>query len=367
MGTVGHSSWVAAKLSRMCCRLRRADESLVDASRTVMTDRVSGEVTDDPSGSPGMALHGLRPAGSAWIALRRSGVTSPLPILVACSLVLVSCGRQQPSATPGAGDGAFQERATAVAAAWDERGVTDAWTTGFIPLQDLVVEPDWSPNDVLKASFGNGWIRTAAPLSDLSGRGVIQFADGTSLPVPLAGAQTAYSLLPSRVGDCPTDGQPPTCQWVTITSANLSTVAIATSRGPAQVPAWSFTLDGLPQPLLRVAVASSATTSPPVVELPGPNNPDGIVSAMQLESREGNVIAFDVGIGACDKGAQGLVREFPELIVVGGSVSPPEAGTICNTSLVPQRVEVRTTQPVGNRPIVDALTGRPIVSKLARP
>ena len=367
MGTVGHSSWVAAKLSRMCCRLRRADESLVDASRIVMTDRVSGEVTDDPSGSPGMALHGLRPAGSAWIALRRSGVTSPLPILVACSLVLVSCGRQQPSATPGAGDGAFQERATAVAAAWDERGVTDAWTTGFIPLQDLVVEPDWSPNDVLKASFGNGWIRTAAPLSDLSGRDVIQFADGTSLPVPMAGAQTAYSLLPSRVGDCPTDGQPPTCQWVTITSANLSTVAIATSRGPAQVPAWSFTLDGLPQPLLRVAVASSATTSPPVVELPGPNNPDGIVSAMQLESREGNVIAFDVGIGACDKGAQGLVREFPELIVVGGSVSPPEAGTICNTSLVPQRVEVRTTQPVGNRPIVDALTGRPIVSKLARP
>jgi hypothetical protein len=290
-----------------------------------------------------------------------------LPILVACGLLVGGCGLRQPSGTSADGEGAFQDRAAAVAAAWDDRGITEAWNTGFIPLQDLVVEPDWSANGVLKASFGNGWIRTTPPLSDLGGHGIIQFADGTSLPVPLVGAHTAYGQLPQRTGECPTAGQPPTCQWVTLTHATLSTVAIDTSRGSAQVPAWSFTVAGLPQPLLRVAVAPSATTSPPVVELPSLGEADGIVSAVRLESRHGSSIAFDIGTGSCDKGARGLVGEFPDLIVVGGSVSPPGAGTPCNSQLVLQRVEVRTAQPVGNRPIVDALTGHPVVAERARP
>ena len=132
------------------------------------------------------------------------------------------------------------------------------------------------------------------------------------------------------------------------------------------MPAWSFTVDGLPQPLLQVAVAPSATTSLPV-EPSGLNPANGIVSAMQLASSRGDSIAFDIGIGACDKGAQGLVSEFPEVIVVGGSVSPPEAGTSCNASLVLQRVEIRTTRPVGTRPIVDALSGRPVLTQPATP
>lgn len=293
-------------------------------------------------------------------------MTSRLLVLVACGLLLAGCGTTQRSTTGTVSEGAFQDRATEVAAAWQERGITAAWTKGFVPLQDLVVEPNWSPNEVLKASYGNGWIRTSAPLPDLGGRGVIQFGDGTSLSVPLVGAKAAYGRLPQRSGDCPTDGHPPSCHWLTITQARLSTVPIETSRGPAEVPAWSFTVDGLPQPLLQVAVAPSATTSLPV-EPSGLNPANGIVSAMQLASSRGDSIAFDIGIGACDKGAQGLVSEFPEVIVVGGSVSPPEAGTSCNASLVLQRVEIRTTRPVGTRPIVDALSGRPVLTQPATP
>jgi hypothetical protein len=290
-----------------------------------------------------------------------------VPVMLASALLLAGCGLIDRPATAADSEATFRSQATAVAKAWQDRGITTAWTKGFIPLQELVVEPDWSTNGVLKASYGNGWIRTSSPLSDVSGRGVIRFADGTSLSAPLVGAKTAYSQLPKRSGACPTAGQPPTCQWLTITAARLSTVRIGTSRGQANVPAWHYTVDGLRQPLVRVAVARSAMTSLPVVELPGHNRIDGIVPAMQLESSRGDSIAFDIGIGACDKGARGLVREFPELIVIGGSVTPSDAGTPCTSQLLLHRVEVHTKRPVGTRPIVDALSGRPMVTQPAPP
>ena len=85
--------------------------------------------------------------------------------------------------------------------------MSTAWTTG-VPLQELTVEPAWTPNGDLKASYGNGWIRSASPLPDTAGQGEVRFADGTSLPVPLVGAMTAYNRFPKRTGPCPMGGQP---------------------------------------------------------------------------------------------------------------------------------------------------------------
>jgi hypothetical protein len=73
------------------------------------------------------------------------------------------------------------------------------------------VGPDWSTNGVLKASYGGGWIRTSSPLSDVSRRGVVRFADGTSPSAPLVGATTAYSQLPGRSGACPTSVEVVAC------------------------------------------------------------------------------------------------------------------------------------------------------------
>ncbi len=303
--------------------------------------------------------------------MRRRHVMSPIPTMaavLACLLILAGCGSTaRSSATATGSEATFQRQAAAVAKEWQDRGITKAWTTGFIPLEELDVQPDWSTNGVLKASYGNGWIRTSSPLSDLSGRGVIQFADGTSMSVPLVGAKTAYSELPRRVGACPSDGRPPTCQWLTITSARLSTVGIGTSRGQADVPAWYFTVEGLPQPLVRVAVAPSATTSLPVVDLPGKSRESGLVSAVWLRSIREHSIAFDLGIGSCDEGTRGLVQEFPDLIVIGGSVVQPGAETACNALMLHHRVDVRTKRPVGTRPIVDAVSGLPVSMESAPP
>ena len=305
-----------------------------------------------------------------------------VPVVLACVGLLAGCGSIDRTAPPTAGnptspatapDNAavvskdpFQARAAAVAKTWLDSGLSKAWTTGFVPLQELVVVPDWTPNGDLKASYGNGWIRSSVPLPDTPGKGEIRFPDGASLAVPVLGAKTAYRRLPERSGECPMAGQPPTCQWLTITAAKLSTMKLLTSRGLATVPAWVFTVEGLSQPLLRAAVGTPAMTSLPEPRAPEQDAPKGVVSAMHLASIRGDVVAFDIGIGACDKNPRGLVREFAHLIVIGGSVTVPFAGTSCNSSLEIRRVAVRTKQPVGTRPVVDALSGRPVLPQLAR-
>lgn len=157
-------------------------------------------------------------------------------------------------------------------------------------------------------------------------------------------------------------GHPLTCQWLTITAARLSTVEILTSKGQDIVPAWRYTVAGLTHPLMSVAVAPAAMTAIPQVTLTDHRAADGIVSAMDLVSISGDVIAFNIGIGACDENPSGLVQETPELVIVGGSVTLPDAGTLCTAQLLLQGVEVRTKQPVGSRPVVDALSGQPLLT-----
>ncbi|WP_199837679.1 hypothetical protein [Streptomyces sp. NRRL S-1521] len=66
--------------------------------------------------------------------------------------------------------------------------------------------------------------------------GQVTWAGGTSLTRPLVGALKSYKTLAgTRVGRKP---------HLTVTRAKLGEMSVATSRGPATVPAWLFTLDG---------------------------------------------------------------------------------------------------------------------------
>ena len=95
---------------------------------------------------------------------------------------------------------------------WQGGGLSTAWATGFVPPQELTVEPAWTPNRDLKASYGNGWIRSTSALPDPTGQGNLRIADGTTLPVPLDGAQTAHSSLPP--GDAARPSRPGRVVWI---------------------------------------------------------------------------------------------------------------------------------------------------------
>jgi len=75
-----------------------------------------------------------------------------LPIAMACAGLLAGCGLIDRPATPAESQASFQDRAARVAKAWQDGGITTAWATGFVPLQELTVEPAWTPNGDLKAS-----------------------------------------------------------------------------------------------------------------------------------------------------------------------------------------------------------------------
>ncbi|MBD3783510.1 MAG: hypothetical protein IE926_11240 [Micrococcales bacterium] len=285
--------------------------------------------------------------------------TLALSVLVGL-LVLGGCGR---SAAPTGGvvdDGTpFGRMAAAAATAWRDAGLGTRWSDGFVPLEPLTVEPLWIEDGTLKASFYGGWIRTAT-FPDEAGSGVVRFPDGSALEVPLVGARTAVGQLPARSGDCPTDSGSSECRWVTLTAARLGTTRLGTSRGEASVPAWLFTVEGLSRPLVRVAVAPAAVTSLPELPAPGAGREAGIVSALYLGPVGGTTLGVDVGTGSCDTDPRGLVAEYPDLVVVGGAVTTPAPGTACDSMLVVHRVEVHLHQPLGTRPVIDAVSGQPL-------
>jgi hypothetical protein len=225
------------------------------------------------------------------------------------------------------------------------------------------VEPErgFAPNGNLKASYGNGWVGTAIELPTAPGRGTVTYAAGGTATVATVSAATAFSdMTPARSGTCPPkEGEPGACDWATVTAATLGTAAIATSRGTATVPAWEFTIDGLAEPLVRVAVAPASITAVPSPVEPGPaRTMPGLVPAVGLVAMSGSTITASLGIGACDTAPVGLVWESAEMVVLGGTVAPPPPDTVCTSNLVLAPVTVTTKAPVGARVVVDAMTGR---------
>ena len=100
-----------------------------------------------------------------------------LLVAMACAGLLAGCGLIDRSATPAESEASFQDRAAAVAKAWQDGGIATAWATGFVPLQELTVEPAWTPNGDLKASYGNGWNRPDASTDERRGGPVGDDAD----------------------------------------------------------------------------------------------------------------------------------------------------------------------------------------------
>lgn len=295
-------------------------------------------------------------------------------------LLVAGCARPDQSspggpADPGATRQAFDTRAAAVAAAWQAVTIGGAWRTGFVPLQDLTIAPKGGfPDDTMKQAFGNGWYTTAAPLPGVPfAPGIVRFADGSTMSVPLVSGRDAYGALdkggaPPCPDGAPT-GQPAptgpespvgapapkTCARLLVTEVTLGEATIRTSRGQATVPAWLFTVAKLAEPIARVAVAPSAITLPPSPDLPAPSHVKGLVTAQDLVAVDGTTVTYRLGVGACDTQIQPLVHETAEVVVVGGSVVT--VGDACIDILKLEPVTVTLAKPLAARPIVDVLNG----------
>jgi hypothetical protein len=234
-----------------------------------------------------------------------------------------------------------------------------AWRDGFVVLGELTQVTGFDDRDDLKNGFMLGVMGLGTAVPNTTGSGTVTFPDGSTRAVALVGARTAYeALVPHRVDSCPPAAD--RCAALVVTAAELGTTTLLTNRGQATVPAWRFSVAGMSQPILRVAVAPAELVTPPAPDVGGSTMAVG-VGAGSLLGVSGNEIRYQLLIGACDTEPRGLLHEESDIVVVGGVVTPPQGNYACTANIVATPVTVRTTAPVGARPIVDVMTGQAVV------
>ncbi|HZN74192.1 MAG TPA: hypothetical protein VFC00_21195 [Micromonosporaceae bacterium] len=303
-------------------------------------------------------------------------------VLAAVALLAAGC------AQPGTGTGSttepdpdlnekFDQRARQVAQAWAASTASGAWRTGFVPLGPLTEAPAGGfPSGELKEAYVRGIfvLRTDLPATRPAD-GTIRFpADRATLTVPLVSAREAYAAIDQGDPQCvpppppapaPTASNgsvsttaPQSCAALTVTAVRLSTVMVRTSRGEASVPAWLFTVAGVREPVVRVAVVASAITPLPSPSLPDFGHVRGLVTAQHVIEAKGNELTFALGVGTCDTDIRPLFLETDAAVMVAGAVRPPTG--VCNMMLKFEPVTVTLAEPLGARVVLDGLNGGPL-------
>lgn len=250
----------------------------------------------------------------------------------------------------------FESRGREVAAAW-QAIPSDVQRGGFVPLQALTVEPAGIPEPLDIFMFNVAyWLRTEPPSQPTQGQ--VRFADGESMAVPLAPARQAFSEI--NKGACPADrpllepGQPDpsgnACYALPVTDVRLGEVPVQTTRGPATVPGWLFTVPGLPAPVARVAVSPEGITErpEPALALMSSRLETVVHGPMVVDHVDGATVHFWFD-KACDQVVGAVAYETADVVVLGVQVEPPRRGTTCPAVIVPSQISVTLAAPVGHR------------------
>ncbi len=140
---------------------------------------------------------------------------------------------------------------------WGAAVVASSGGSGFVLVGEstLFVGSDWGPNidgGNAKLAMYAGLFVAANPLpSEAPPDGRIEWQDGTTNVVPVISAQQALSdMKAAGVSPCPN------CIPLQVTGSRLTTATFQTNRGPAQVPAWEFSLKDTDVKLDQVAVGA---------------------------------------------------------------------------------------------------------------
>ncbi|MET9869690.1 MULTISPECIES: hypothetical protein [unclassified Streptomyces] len=247
------------------------------------------------------------------------------------------------------------DRAQQVAEAWDGSPAAARWRAGYHPMGPVVHLPG---NGALRDAadrraydIGNFDLRGKLPAAP-GGSGRVTWRSGGSLTMPLRDAEQVYETLDTADSPGPR---------LTVTGAKLGEMTVATSRGPATVPAWLFTLEGYDSPLERAAVSPSELPRPPIRPL-GQNVPTDVLAplgGLTEVAADGRSVTVLAHHGSCDDGPVVDVLETDGSVVLSAAVTGVEDGP-CTSELRGKEVTVKLAGPVGDRVVLDAFTGRPV-------
>jgi hypothetical protein len=246
-----------------------------------------------------------------------------------------------------------RERARRVADAWDGSAAADAWRSGYYPMADVVQLPEGAFHNAAdkEAYLTDNFVLDGELPGTSPKSGQVTWESGASLTRPLMGARQAYETLAGTSSKGP---------HLTVTGAKLGETTLATSRGPATVPAWLFTLEGYDSPLKRVALGPSQLPKPPIGPArESPTNDLWELDRMAGVSADGRSVTVLAHHGACDDGPAVDVLETDGSVVLSGYIVGTKDGP-CPSILLAKKVTVKLERPAGDRVMLDAFTGRPV-------
>jgi len=281
--------------------------------------------------------------------------------------LLVSCGWLQPTSLSGP-DGVspdeFETRAREVAERWQGSADDRSWRKGFVALEALNPYgwkyvsriPAW-----VNLSSHNGAWRVAAELpADSPARADVRWPDGEVSQVPLITAARAYEEFSEPAGlieeECPAKG----CRPLRVTGAKLGKVPLETSRGMIRVPAWTFTVEGVKQKKVHVAVDPSAVTA-------RPERVQGDVEetmAFDLAADKPDELLLQYGYGACDTIHGARAYETDQVVVVDVDKRRSDSAEVCPAVRMTATITVTLARPLGDRLVLDSGTGLPVLRGL---
>jgi hypothetical protein len=245
-------------------------------------------------------------------------------------------------------------RARQVADAWDGSRAAEEWHEGFYPLGEVVQLPEGGLRgeaDKRAWDIGNFDLNGKLPGTE-PGSGRVAWESGSSLTTPLLQADQAYRTLDHADSPGPR---------LTVTAARLGDMTVTTSRGPATVPAWLFTLDGYASPLKRAAVSPSKLPASPIEPL-GQDVPTDVLAplgGLTKTAQDGRSLTVLATHGSCDDGPTVKALETSGSVVLSASTTGSEDGP-CTSELRGEKVPVKLDRPLGERIVLDAFTGRPV-------
>ncbi|MFJ8464446.1 hypothetical protein [Streptomyces swartbergensis] len=277
-----------------------------------------------------------------------------LALSAAVAGAAAGCGTAEAGRTEPAPSPRSKDRAHRVAEAWDGSRAAAQWRAGYHPIAPVVQLPAGGlRNDADRRAYATGTFDLRAPLPYARGKsGRVMWKDGGSLTRPLVAAERAYRALDSNSAPGPR---------LTVTKAESGDMTVLTSRGPATVPAWLFTLEGYAAPLKTAAVNPSEVPKSPVAPL-GPDVPTDVLAplgGLTGVAEGGRSVTVVAHHGSCDDGPVVTALETRGSVVLSASVTGTSDGP-CTSDLRGEKVTVKLDRPVGDRVVLDAFTGRPV-------
>lgn len=248
--------------------------------------------------------------------------------------------------------------ADAVAAAGGQQGfVLVGEATGQVGDWE---EPVGSNN---KVALMAGKVVAAVALSDQTPPpGRVHWKDGSVRTLPtISAAQALKDLQESGVQDCPD------CDELRVTGARLIAVGIDTSRGPATVPAWEFSLEGTAVQVTRVAISagSNVSVSPP------PWDPDDPPVGISIWAASGTVDGRQItvtfggspypGTEPCgaDYTAEAVESQTAVVVIVIEHRNLT-ADVACDLVGRARTATVQLAAPLGDRAVLEVKEGLPV-------